>query len=186
MSPLTEEAELLLHARTRASSSRERETAFAELFHGLRSQVFAICLHITGRRVEAEDAVQDCFVAAYRGLSGFRGDARLSTWVYRIAVRSALVVRARRRPHESLDTTVESATTDAGPEDLAHSRRELGKVRAAFERLSSEHQLVLSLFAVEGLGHVEIAEVLGVPTGTVWSRLHLARRRLNALLTKAR
>jgi RNA polymerase sigma-70 factor (ECF subfamily) len=184
MPPLTDDAEALLWARLRAPSASEREKAFAEVYQALRTSVFALCLHITGRKPEAEDALQDCFVAVHRGLAGFRGEARLATWAYRIAVRSALAVRARRGPARALEETTSYEASDGspGPEALASSRQELARLRAAFDQLSSEHQLVLSLFAVDGLGHVEIAEVLGVPTGTVWSRLHLARKRLNALL----
>ena len=183
MLPMTEEAARLLGEKARAPSADEREKAIADLFAAFRSSVFALCLHVTGGRADAEDALQDCFVAVYRGLAGFRGEARLSTWVYRIAVRSALATKARR-PHTSLVDGVETPSAEAGPEDLAASRQQLRKLDAALERLSSEHRVVLSLFALDGLDHAEIAAILGVPAGTVWSRLHLARKRLNALLAE--
>jgi RNA polymerase sigma-70 factor, ECF subfamily len=68
------------------------------------------------------------------------------------------------------------------PDDVAAARERMGQLKLALEQLSAEQRVVLSLFAVEGLGHEEIAGVLGVPTGTVWSRLHSARKRLAGLM----
>ena len=119
----------------------------------------------------------------HRGLAGFRGEAAVSTWVYRIALREALRVKARRGPGAAgtgADERNQEASVDG--EAVAASRHEARRVAAALERLSAEHQAVLALFAVDGLSHREIAEVLGVPEGTVWSRVHLARRSLTAVL----
>jgi RNA polymerase sigma-70 factor, ECF subfamily len=180
---LTAEAELALCERAKSTTASERTRAFAEIFGALRSQVFALCLHVTGSPSDAEDAVQECFMAVHAGLGGFRGDARLSTWVYRVAVRSALAVKARRRPvHRPLEDAADAPSSETSPEDLAHARREAARLLAALGRLSEEHRIVLALFAIEGMGHAAIAEILGVPPGTVWSRLHLARKRLGALL----
>lgn len=154
---------------------------FREIFETLRAQVFALCLHITRSRSEAEDALQETFLAVHQSIHLFRGESKLSTWVYRIAVRASLATRAKRRNHASLDEARNVSTGHASPEEAAHTQKEFGKLRAAFDQLSAEHQVVLSLFAIEGLHHAEIADILGVPAGTVWSRLHLARKRLGAL-----
>lgn len=95
--------------------------------------------------------------------------------MYRIALRAALRQRARRRPSEAVDP--ETPADRGGEADLA-ARDEARRVQAAVVGLPAEHRAVLSLFAVEGLGHRQIAEILGVPEGTVWSRLHAARKRL--------
>lgn len=140
--------------------------------------MLALCLHVTGRRDDAEDALQEAFLDVHRGLRHFRGEAAASTWVYRIALRAALRVRARRRPEEPVDPE----TPGPGGEAALDARAEARRVAAALGALPAEHRAVLALFAVEGLRHAEIAAVLGIPEGTVWSRLHAARRRLAAAL----
>jgi RNA polymerase sigma-70 factor, ECF subfamily len=164
------EADILAGARGQA---RARAEAFDALFRALREPILALCLHLTGRRTDAEDALQDAFLAVHRGLPAFRGEARVATWVWRIALRAALQVRARRRDHDELDPE----TPAAGGAAL-EARDEARRVQRALASLPAEPRAVLSLFAVEGLAHREIAEILGVPEGTVWSRLHGARRQL--------
>lgn len=168
------EAAILAAARGKAE---ERGRAFDALFRALRKPVLALCLHLTGRRDDAEDALQETFLSVHRALPRFRAEARVSTWVYRIALRAALRVRARRpEPREP-----ETEPAHDGEPAMA-ARLEARRLAAALGRLPAEQRAVISLFAVEGLTHREIAEVLGVPEGTVWSRLHAARKRLAAEL----
>lgn len=183
---LTTDAELALCEQARAGSPAERQQAFEQIFRALREQVFALCLHLTGSRAEAEDAVQECFLAVYRALGTFRGEARLATWVYRIAVRAALSVKARRRAqqHTPLDDALATPAPGDDPETQAATRQDMRRFLDALAHLPEEHRVVLSLFAVEGLDHAQIAEIVGVPPGTVWSRLHNARKRLGALMAR--
>jgi RNA polymerase sigma-70 factor (ECF subfamily) len=170
------EAELLARAR----AGGDRHAAFDPLFRALREPVLALCLHLCGNRADAEDAVQEVFLAVHRALPAFRGEARLTTWVYRIAIRAALRAKARRRPSEPLDPE----TPGGGGEAAMATRDDARRLVAAMARLSAEHRAVLSLFALEGLGHRAIADILGIPEGTVWSRLHAARKRLAAELDR--
>lgn len=156
--------------------------SLAEIIAAHREAVFAICLHLTRNRGEAEDAAQDAFLAVHQGLAGFRGEAKLSTWIYRIAVRTAHRVRGRHPASEPLLDVFPDHRP--GPEEHAEVREQTRAVMKAMESLPTEQRLVLALFAVEGLRHGEIAEVLGIPEGTVWSRLHQARRRLAVLLNE--
>jgi RNA polymerase sigma-70 factor (ECF subfamily) len=111
-------------------------------------------------------------------LPRFRGDARLYTWCYRIALRAAVRVKAksRRTPAELTPPSFEST-------DRFAARDEGRRLLTAMAQLPLEQRAVLTLFA-DGRSHDEIATTLDVPTGTVWSRLHLARRRLRALLDR--
>lgn len=151
------------------------------LFRAERERVFRLCLHVTGRRADAEDALQEAFLAAHRTRGAFRGEASPSTWLYRIALRTALRVKARRRLTEPAGPVDPELPGADGPAEVA-AREEGRRLLAALGRLSADHRAVLSLAALEGLSHREMAEVLGVPEGTVWSRLHLARKRLAAEL----
>jgi len=166
-----EEAEILAGVRSGGAARRQ---ASDRLFRELREPLHALCMHITGRRADAEDAVQEIFVAVHRGLPEFRGASRLTTWIYRIALRAAFRARARRRDGEPLDPE----TPGGGGESDMVARDEARRVASAMARLPAGPRAVLSLFAVEGLSHREIADILGVPEGTVWSRLHAARRML--------
>lgn len=142
-----EEAEIL--ARVRAGGAARRGAA-GDLFRRLREPIHAVCLHVTGRRADAEVAVAEAFRAVRRGLPGFASESRLTTGVYRLALRASF--RARARGRDGVSTPL--ACLPAGP------------------------RLVLALFSIDGLRSGEIAEILGIPEETAWSRLHAARRML--------
>ncbi|HET9551526.1 MAG TPA: sigma-70 family RNA polymerase sigma factor [Anaeromyxobacteraceae bacterium] len=171
-----EEAALLASVR---QGGEPRRAAFAVVYRNLREPILALGLHLTGRLTDAEDVLQETFLLVYRALPGFRGEARLSTWVFQIALRVGLQLRGRRRNHAEVDPET-PAPRDT--EAALIARDEAARLRAAVADLPAEHRAVLALFAVEGLGHRAIAEVLGVPEGTVWSRLHTARRRLGEVM----
>lgn len=172
--------ERALLAAAVSSIARERAAAQTRIFELFREPLFRLCLHLCGNRATAEDALQETFVSVFRALSGFRADARLSTWMYRIAVREALRHRAREASRRVEEMTEEPAAPFGG--DPAIRREESEALRRALGKLSADHRAVLSLFAVDGLSHREIGEILGVPEGTIWSRLHAARKRLAAEL----
>lgn len=167
-----EEAALLAAVR---GGGEQRRIAFSTLYRALRGSVLSFGLHLTGRPADAEDVLQETFLQVYRGLANFRGDSRISTWVFQIALRAGLQVRARRRDHAAVDP---ETPMPQDTEAAILARDQASRLRAAVADLPADHRAVLALFAVEGLGHRAIAEVLGIPEGTVWSRLHTARRRL--------
>ena len=155
------------------STVRSDPEDFDALFATYRARVLGICLHVVGNPADAEDATQETFLAIFRSLPGFRSESLLSTWIYRIALRTALRVRARRPRTVPLEFEPGS---DRGDPSLERERAR--QVHEALARLTAEHRAVLALFTLDGLSHREIASTLGIPQGTVWSRLHLARKRL--------
>jgi RNA polymerase sigma-70 factor (ECF subfamily) len=169
------ESALLIRARDQ--SAGEREAAFNEVFEAFRGRVLSLCLHLTGSPTDAEDAAQEVFLVVFRHLPKFRGESRLSTWIYRITVRVAFRVKAKHPRTAPLD--LEPAV---GTPDPALQRERSRQIALALDRLSADHRTVLALFSLDGLSHREIAETLGIPEGTVWSRLHLARKKLTAEL----
>ncbi len=175
---LSPEEEAGILAGVRAGGAA-RLAASDRACRALREPLHALCLHLTGCRADAEDAVQETLVAVHRGLPGFQGASRLTTWAYRIALRAAFQVRGRRRDGVPLDPE----TSGGGGESEMAARDEARRVVAAVARLPAEPRAVLSLFAIDGLSHREIADILGVPEGTVWSRLHAARRVLALALS---
>jgi RNA polymerase sigma-70 factor (ECF subfamily) len=164
-------------------SSRERDRGLHDLFGRLRAPLFGLALRMTGRPDLADDAVQDTFVDVLGGLKGFRGDARLTTWLFRIAVRASARVagRARQRaevlPAELLDQA-------AGPPEAAARTDAAARILRAIVALPPAQRAVVSLMALDELSQTEVAEVLGIPVGTVYSRLHEARARLRGSLDR--
>jgi RNA polymerase sigma-70 factor (ECF subfamily) len=127
---------------------------------------------------EREDAVQEVFVSVYRSLPGFRGEAQLSTWIYRIAARHALRLSRRRRVRDVLGVLLaRDVRPDPQPDPIERSS-DLALLDSLLARLAPKKRTALVLFEIEGLSVDEIAQVVGCPVNTVWSRLHHARREL--------
>jgi RNA polymerase sigma-70 factor (ECF subfamily) len=175
---LSSELEALFDEGARTLQGAAWDRLFRRIFESMRGRVYAIALHVAGRASDADDALQETFLAVYRCRDTFRGDALFSTWVYRIAIRAAVVAKRRRRETASLEQAATVADGAPRPDDHTASREEAIRLSRAMEQLSEEQRAVVALFAVDGLSHAQIAEVLGVPTGTIWSRLHVARKRL--------
>ena len=156
-----------------------RDVVFNAAYDTFRNQLMELCWRITGNSADAEDAFHDTMMNVYRGLSEFRGQSKFSTWIYRVAVRSSLRVRARRK-NAHIELPPDICSTDSNP--ALDDKEELAKILSAIQTLPEESRTVLHLFALKQLGHAEIADVLGIPVGTVWSRLHRARQRLRQKL----
>lgn len=174
----------------------ERE-AFAELVLRYQDRVYTMCLRWMSNPEVAEEVAQDVFVALYRSLPGFRGESKVSTWVFRVTVNHCKNRRlyGRRRAadrHEPLEGKFDDdgpgrqlAHPDSGT-DLALHRSEAEQIiQAALEELDESHRAIVVLRDIEGLPYEEIAEILDLPRGTVKSRLHRARAELARTLSRS-
>ena len=126
-------------------------------------------------RGQMDDALQEAYFRAYRGLGSFRGAAAFSTWLYRIVYRTCIDEIRKRRPVDPLDDGRDVADPASGPESQVAARRD---VAAALARLSSDMRAAVWLIDAEGLSYDEAARVLGTPPGTVASRVSRARAHL--------
>jgi RNA polymerase sigma factor (sigma-70 family) len=153
------------------------EEAFAGLLQDCRERAWSICYRICGNRPDAEDALQDAAIAAWRHLGGFRGGSRFSTWFYRISANAALQVVRRRRdvPHEALPVTAE-------PEAFTDRIDDSALLQAALAQIRPQFRAALVLREYGDLSYEEIAEWQGVPVQTVKSRLNRARQALARLV----
>lgn len=141
---------------------------------------------------DKDDAVQDVFVAVYKSLPSFRGDAQLSTWIYRIAARHVARLASRRRLRDMLSHVLwremkyEPEARQGYQNALENVERssELEMLDRMLEKLSPKKRTALVLFEIEGLPVEQVAEIVGCPVNTVWSRLHHARAELTKLATK--
>jgi RNA polymerase sigma-70 factor (ECF subfamily) len=123
---------------------------------------------------EREDAAQDIFVAVYRSLRHFRGEAQLSTWIYRIAARHAIRMGRRRRTREMMHLTMVKEKPPIATDPSERSAH-IATLDCMLAKLPPKKRTVLVLFEIEGLSAKEISDVVGCPENTVWSRLHHAR-----------
>jgi RNA polymerase sigma-70 factor (ECF subfamily) len=161
--------------------------AFEELVIAYQHRVFGVALRMLGSRAEAEEAAQEVFLRAHRAIADFRGDAKLSTWLYAIASRlcmNRLASGERRLLREGEETLARIPSGHASPDDeLERSERDAALHRAIAE-LSDERRMVVVLRDLEGLSYEEIAAALDLELGTVRSRLHRARMDLKEKLER--
>lgn len=170
--------------------------AFDSIVRAHQDRVYAFCVRMLSDREEALDMAQEVFLSAYRNLEGFREEAKLSTWLFRIAAnrclnrirqRSTLNAREVRFPEqETRDGDAPhfqpTAPGDDRPDRIAENR-ELGKILTeALSRLDPDSRWILLLSDVEGFTNEEIAAMAEIPLGTVKSRLHRARMALRKIL----
>lgn len=171
--------------------SREPE-AFGEIVKRWERKIFALCFGMLAREDEARDAAQETFIAAYRNLSKFRGEAKVSSWLHRIAVNQCLTTkrRAKTRSEEFLDDeTHEEDKYFVTPERLSPSRtteanERLNLVRQAVTSLPSDLRQVIVMKEFEEMTFQEISETLEVPLSTVKSRLYTALKQLKMKLER--
>jgi RNA polymerase sigma-70 factor (ECF subfamily) len=163
---------------------RGERPAMHAFYERYRRRVFALIARICGHK-DAEDLAQEVFLRAFRGLEKFRGDAQLSTWMYRLAVNAALShatrAQARSRRTASDDELAEMAAPEPGAHESSDPRMRQ-RLSAALEALPAGYRAVLVLHDIEGLQHDEIARILGCRVGTSKSQLHKARARMRELL----
>ena len=191
MSPSTSDAGQVESAADAALVSRilaGDALAFEQLMRQHNRRLFRVARSILRDDAEAEDAVQDGYIEAHRALAGFRGEARLSTWLTRVIVNQALARRRRRNMPTATEQEIETAAGGDGdvppetPETLA-MRSELRRlIEASIDGLPDAYRSVFMLRAVEGLSVEETAATLGISTGNTKVRFLRARGQLRTAL----
>lgn len=168
--------------------------AFGRLVRRHQRRVYATALHLLQNHSDADDATQETFVRAYRGLASFDGRADFFTWLYRITINTALnAMRTGKRGAALASATSKEAGHVGGrPEALGHEvsapdaqrerSAEVSRVLTAIAGLSSTLRVTLVLATIEEMPHKQIAEILDIPEGTVAWRVNEARRLLRAAL----
>ena len=166
--------------------------AFGEIVRRWERRIFALTYGMLGREEDARDATQETFLAAFRNLRGFRGEAKVSSWLHRIAVNQC-ISRQRRtkvRSESALDDEQEkqasSFTTPLSfsPAQVAEGRQEMMAVRRAINSLPIELRQIVVMKEFEELTFREIADALDLPLSTVKSRLYTALKQLQMRLQK--
>lgn len=164
------------------------QQAFRDLFERYHRQVLALAVGMTGSGDDAMDVAQETFVRAHKNLASFLGESSFYTWLYRIAVNVAIDFRRRQSrraevlPSEPIDETVVDPERTPDPRREIE-RRELGaRILQSIDELTPEHKAAIILREIEGLSYEDISKVMQCSKGTVMSRLHYARKKLQAKL----
>jgi len=166
--------------------------AFGELVRRWERRIFALTYGMLGREEDARDATQETFLAAFRNLRGFRGEAKVSSWLHRIAVNQCITRQRRAKvrcetaleDEEERDATSFAAPAAFSPARTVEHRQITQAVRRAVNSLPVELRQVIVMKEFEDLTFKEIAEALELPLSTVKSRLYTALRQLQMRLEK--
>jgi len=182
MDPLTASGERALVERCRDGD----QSAFQELVDRYKNLVFALVARTVQDRSRAEDLAQEVFLRVHRGLPYFRGEARLSTWIYRIVANVCTAEHGGTKT-VSLDDTAPETGRRAVPAAMVQDRQfgdlELrDRLEKAIARLPANYRLVIAAHYLKGIQYEEMAEALELPLGTVKTQLHRAKQQLRRLL----
>ena len=170
---------------------RGEQAAFEELLLRHQDRIYNLCRHILGNTSDAEDAAQDTFIKAYQKLKGFKPEAALYTWLYRIAVNTCLDYKKRpffeslfMKADKDEEYIPEAVSEDPSPEKLYESKQLGLALRKNLGKLTLKLRTVIILKEIEDLSYEEIADILEVSTGTVKSRISRAREELKKIFSK--
>lgn len=160
------------------------DTAFGELVERYKDLVYGVVYRLAQDRRQVDDLAQDVFLKVHRGLPYFRGDARLSTWIYRIVQNVCSEARMRYRPAVSLDSERDDGPRrEYGKPDAAFAELELrDRLEKAIAQLPENYRVLIAAHYMKGVQYEALAEALNMPLGTVKTHLHRAKRRLRELL----
>ena len=167
---------------------RGDEGAFQELVDGYKNLVFALIARTVQDRSRSEDLAQDVFLRIHRGLPYFRGEAKLSTWIYRIVANVCVQdagqgTAGSQGSHLSLDAARAAGSTMPSAQDRQFVNLELrDRLEKAIARLPANYRLLIAAHYLDGVQYADLAEALGLPLGTVKTQLHRAKQQLRRLL----
>jgi RNA polymerase sigma-70 factor (ECF subfamily) len=170
-----------------AAARQGDRDAFGILVERHQDRIFNSLLRVLGSRDDALDVVQDAMVQAFVKLDSFRGDAKFSTWLYRIAMNLALSYRRRHRPSVSVEELKQRVGEEPvselpAPDKNLMDQERAATVQQALAALEVQHCQILVLREIENCSYADIAQILELPVGTVRSRLFRARMQLKEKL----
>lgn len=172
-------------------------TAYRGLVEKYQSRVYSMVYGMIRNREDARDLTQEAFVKAFNNLKSFRLEASFYTWLYRIAMNVTIdhTRKRKRREVAGFEEDIANRDADGGIDEIHHQdspskaleRKQLyKKIMDCLEKLPADQKQVILLRELEGLSYREISEVMGIPEGTVMSRLFYARKKMQKLLAGER
>jgi RNA polymerase sigma-70 factor, ECF subfamily len=178
---------------------KKQPAAFEQLVKRYQDRVFNLAFRFLHERETAEEVAQDVFISIYKHIDSFKGEAKFSTWLFRVVTnhchnKSKYLRRRRHKLQDSLDAPVDGEEGEMkrelpddpslSPEALSTRRNSNEAIQEAISHLDEDHRVIVLLRDVEDMSYEEIGEILGLAEGTVKSRLHRARNELRERLSK--
>lgn len=165
--------------------------AFDKLILKYRERIYSVVYNLCANREDTSDLAQCTFIKAFQSINRFQGQSSFFTWLYRIAVNATLTHLRKNKlrtffsfekitEEDKTSEVIEALTDKTGADREVFVKELQEKLNEALQKLSINHRMVVTLFEIEGLGHNEIAEIMGCSVGTVRSRLHYAKQLLQA------
>jgi RNA polymerase sigma-70 factor (ECF subfamily) len=161
---------------------RGEEAAFEELVDQYKDLIFAVIARAVQDPGRAEELAQDVFLRVHRGLPYFRGEARLSTWIYRVVANVCAQSPTRPSAPVSLDDDRSAPITPSGPDRQFADIELRDRLEKAIARLPGQQRLLIAAHYLQGVRYEDLAEALRLPLGTVKTHLYRAKRQLRHLL----
>jgi RNA polymerase sigma-70 factor (ECF subfamily) len=172
-------------ARLVADAREGSDKAFREIVERHHPMVCAVVRGVLGDHPDVEDVIQDVFIKVYRGLSGFRGDAKLSSWIYPIARNEALsAVRKVAPPSESIDEVVVESPGESSPDEQYQRKALRERLERCLSEIDENYRTVLELRYTGEMSYGEISDATGLPVGTVKTYIHRAKIELKRLMSR--
>jgi len=165
---------------------RDQETLFRRVIEESGNQIYRICRGYLADRDEVEDLYQEILLNVWKSLRSFRADSKLNTWVFRVAVNTALLYRkrySRRKEVFARDLTGIEAVAEEGKEVAQEKERKLRILRKCIVALPKQERLIISL-SLEGLRYEDIAEVVGIKANYVGVKINRIKTKLGKMISK--
>jgi RNA polymerase sigma-70 factor (ECF subfamily) len=170
--------------RQRAANALPTRAQFNDLVREYSERVYNHAYRMLGNREDSEEATMDVFMKIHHGLADFRGDAQLSTWIWRITTNVCLSRRAKRREQavsvetENAEEIIPDLDPMSNPEMIFLKQETREQLAGSIAELPEQEAAAITLFYLDGMKYEEIATILGVPMGTVATAVHRGRERL--------
>lgn len=168
-----------------AKALQGNHKAFKALVERCHATVYAVVRGMLGDGDEVDDVVQNVYIKVYRGLAGFRGDSKLSTWVYQIARNETINAIRKRRPEVKPLEDMELRASEDGNPDAVYGKQEVGeRVDRAMSNLDENYRVALELRYMGERSYEEIAELMGLPIGTVKTYIYRGKAQLKKVISR--
>lgn len=179
------EQQIWKHTPEKVMRAQQGDTsAFEELYHENVGRVYTICLRMTRNKTQAEDLTQESFIRAWEKLKTFKGESLFSTWIHRLTVNLVLTAMKRQNKRSEKEIGVDDVHAIEHPQNHKSTSGIKMDIEKAISTLPFQAKQVFVLYQIEGHSHAEIAEMLGIATGTTKVQLHRARKMLREVLAQ--
>ncbi|UII26687.1 RNA polymerase sigma factor [Fulvivirga maritima] len=158
--------------------------AYGQLYQLYSKAMFNVCLRMVNDRNDAEDVLQDAFVSAFNGLSGYKGDSTFGAWLKRIVINKSInFIQKRKLEFDELDSDKEYEVEEKGGQSDAINYQ-VDLIKEAMRKLPDGYRVVFSLYLLEGYDHSEISDILKISESTSKSQLNRAKAKLKQILSE--